>query len=231
MDLFSVETFFDLAELESAIAAVRSVSSLPILAMLTFDEQAETLAGVTARDAVNRLEEPDVAAVGANHGAGIQAALRALNAMSGNGLRSRPCRTSASRAWPATGSSIHTRRRTTSPSSPRTHAAWRASHRRVLRHDADGDRRHRRGGGRDRAPTAPSSSQSTRWSRLAEEKEETELARMFREGEFVVSVQIDPPLGGSYVGMLDVARTLQASGKAHLVDINDNATAWRRRAR
>ena len=86
VDLFSVETFFDLAELESAIAAVRSVSSLPILAMLTFDEQAETLAGVTARDAVNRLEELDVAAVGANHGAGIQAALRALNAMSGNGL-------------------------------------------------------------------------------------------------------------------------------------------------
>jgi len=40
VDLFSVETFFDLAELESAIAAVRSVSSLPILAMLTFDEQA-----------------------------------------------------------------------------------------------------------------------------------------------------------------------------------------------
>src|SRR2546425_4543600 len=86
VDLFSVETFFDLEELETAIEAVRSVSSLPILAMLTFDEQAETLAGLTAREAAERLTELDVAAVGANHGAGIQAALAALNEMDGNGL-------------------------------------------------------------------------------------------------------------------------------------------------
>src|SRR5881409_3502426 len=86
VDLFAVETFFDLEELEAAIAAVRSVSSLPILAMLTFDEGAETLAGLTARDAAKRLTELDVAAVGANHGAGIQAALAALNEMNGNGL-------------------------------------------------------------------------------------------------------------------------------------------------
>src|SRR5262249_48178125 len=47
----------------------------------------------------------------------------------------------------------------------------------------------------------------------------------FREGEWVVSVQIDPPLGGSYSGMVDVARALEESGKAGFVDINDNATA------
>jgi methionine synthase / methylenetetrahydrofolate reductase (NADH) len=61
--------------------------------------------------------------------------------------------------------------------------------------------------------------------RLEGEKEETELARLFRTGEFAVSVQIDPPLGGSYAGMLEVTRALKASGKAHFVDINDNATA------
>src|SRR4029077_21274374 len=44
--LFMVETFYDLNELEAAIDAVRSVSSLPIVATLTFDEGAETLAGV-----------------------------------------------------------------------------------------------------------------------------------------------------------------------------------------
>jgi methionine synthase / methylenetetrahydrofolate reductase(NADPH) len=38
-------------------------------------------------------------------------------------------------------------------------------------------------------------------------------------------VQIDPPLGGSYAGMLEVVRALRDSGKAHHVDINDNATA------
>ena len=41
----------------------------------------------------------------------------------------------------------------------------------------------------------------------------------------MLSVQIDPPLGGSYDGMLDVARALKESGNAGFVDINDNATA------
>src|SRR5207248_10354725 len=39
VDLFLVETFFDLEEIEAAIAAVRSISSLPIVALLTFDEE------------------------------------------------------------------------------------------------------------------------------------------------------------------------------------------------
>src|ERR671939_345666 len=55
IDLFMIETFYDLNELEAAIEAVRSVSSLPIVATLTFDEGAETLAGVTAREAAERL--------------------------------------------------------------------------------------------------------------------------------------------------------------------------------
>ncbi len=37
VDLFMVETFYDLDELETAIAAVRSVSTLPLVALLTFD--------------------------------------------------------------------------------------------------------------------------------------------------------------------------------------------------
>ena len=48
VDLFMVETFYDLDELETAIEAVRSVSSLPVVALMTFDEDAQTLAGVSA---------------------------------------------------------------------------------------------------------------------------------------------------------------------------------------
>jgi methionine synthase I (cobalamin-dependent) len=77
-DLFVIETFFDLVELESAIEAVRAVSRLPIVALLTFDEEAETLAGITAREAAQRLVDLDVVAIGANHGAGLLAALEAL---------------------------------------------------------------------------------------------------------------------------------------------------------
>ena len=38
-DLFMVETFFDLEELVDAVEAVRAVSSLPIVALMTFDER------------------------------------------------------------------------------------------------------------------------------------------------------------------------------------------------
>src|SRR5438552_270367 len=50
-DLFMVETFFDLEDLEAAVAAVRTVSSLPIVALMTFDGERQTLAGVSAREA------------------------------------------------------------------------------------------------------------------------------------------------------------------------------------
>src|SRR5919202_2574040 len=66
-DLFMVETFYDLEELTDAVEAVRSVSSLPVVALLTFDEGAETLAGITAREAAERLVQLDLTAIGANH--------------------------------------------------------------------------------------------------------------------------------------------------------------------
>ncbi|HLK46047.1 MAG TPA: methylenetetrahydrofolate reductase, partial [Acidimicrobiales bacterium] len=42
---------------------------------------------------------------------------------------------------------------------------------------------------------------------------------------FVVSVQLDPPLGGSAAGLLEVAGRIKESGLAHLVDVNDNPRA------
>src|SRR5438067_12232474 len=84
-DLFMVETFYDLDEAVDAVEAVRSVSTLPIVALLTFDESAETIAGVTADEAAARLGELDVAAIGANHGAGLLASLAALQRMGRDG--------------------------------------------------------------------------------------------------------------------------------------------------
>ena len=82
VDVFLVETFYDLDELETAVRAVQDVSSLPIVAQLTFDEDAQTLAGVSAREALERLRSLDVAAAGANCGVGPQAALAALSDIS-----------------------------------------------------------------------------------------------------------------------------------------------------
>jgi 5,10-methylenetetrahydrofolate reductase len=60
---------------------------------------------------------------------------------------------------------------------------------------------------------------------LGEEQRETALSKALSEGEFVVSVQLDPPLGGSSRGLLEVAATLEESGIVRFVDVNDNATA------
>ena len=123
-DLFMIETFYDLDELETAIEAVRSVSRLPIVALMTFDDEAQTLGGVTARNAGKRLAELGVAAVGANHGAGPASALAALQDMQQRRARARraaerrPREPGRSRA-----SSIRTRRRSTSRSSRRRRAA------------------------------------------------------------------------------------------------------------
>src|SRR5207248_2314516 len=48
----------------------------------TFDEDGLTLAGVSARQAAERLAPLGLAAIGANHGSGLQAALNALEQMS-----------------------------------------------------------------------------------------------------------------------------------------------------
>jgi len=50
VDLFMIETFYDLEDLATAVAAARGVSALPIVATLTFDEGAETLAEAGADD-------------------------------------------------------------------------------------------------------------------------------------------------------------------------------------
>jgi homocysteine S-methyltransferase len=54
---------------------------------------------------------------------------------------------------------------------------------------------------------------------------ETELARALREGEWVVSVELDPPKGATSTAMIAVARTLRASGHVGFVDVNDNPMA------
>ena len=47
---------------------------------------------------------------------------------------------------------------------------------------------------------------------IVEQAEDTRLARMFREGHWVTSVQLDPPLGGNHRGMLEIAAALEDGG-------------------
>jgi 5,10-methylenetetrahydrofolate reductase len=53
----------------------------------------------------------------------------------------------------------------------------------------------------------------------------TVLARLLAAKEFVVSVQLDPPLGGNAEALVDAARKIKESGLAQIVDVNDNPRA------
>jgi homocysteine S-methyltransferase len=59
----------------------------------------------------------------------------------------------------------------------------------------------------------------------AEPQVESLLHRKLAAGEFVVSVEIDPPRGANPEGMLEVARKLEESGHVDVVDVNDNPRA------
>jgi methionine synthase I (cobalamin-dependent) len=67
-DVLWVETMSHLDEVAAAVEGARSVSDLPICATLSFDTAGRTMMGVTGDDAVGRLAELGVTAVGANCG-------------------------------------------------------------------------------------------------------------------------------------------------------------------
>jgi methionine synthase I (cobalamin-dependent)/5,10-methylenetetrahydrofolate reductase len=228
VDLFMVETFFELDELLIAIEAVKEISSLPIVAMLTFDEQGETLGGVSAKEATEALSNSGLAAIGANHGAGIHAALTALNEMHATDGDV------ALAAMPNIGLASLAGNKLIFPHATPEYFADFAAHARDLGARIIG-------GCCGTTPieiqaiASAVAGQRTASSPLVvnqrevvlsvvETAEQTELGRMFEDEEWVVSVQLDPPLGGNHRGMLEVAKGLQDGGAA-LVDINDNATA------
>src|SRR2546428_856518 len=226
-DLFMVETFFDLGDLETALAAVRSASTLPIVALLTFGSDGHTLAGVSAGEAAVRLRDLDVAAFGANHGAGPAAALSALVKMQGAGrpLAALPNVGLASmsgkrivftQATPAYFGQFAAQARTLGASiiggccgtTPAQIAAIRAA--------VD----------EDPAPARALLPPQQEDVVPAESQDKpTRLERLLASGEFVVSVQLDPPLGANPEALLATARAVRESGKAQFVDLNDNPRA------
>ena len=69
IDLFILETIFDLNEALAAIKAIRSVSDLPIFSTMTFQKKPSgffTLMGNKPGESLNRLKEAGASVVGAN---------------------------------------------------------------------------------------------------------------------------------------------------------------------
>ena len=226
-DVFVLETFYDLDELAAAVEGVRSVSGLPIVGLMSFDSDAVTMGGVAARDAAVRLGELGVDAFGANHGRGPAAALEALAEMAGDGV--------ALAAMPNVGLATFSGARLAFPhATPEYFGAFAARARALgarviggccgttpaqiaaIRAAIDENRA---------AAPAPRLHERVDASLPAADAAPTELQRLLEAGEFIVSVQLDPPLGGNAAGLVDAARAIAGSGLAQMVDVNDNPRA------
>ncbi|MBV8065797.1 MAG: bifunctional homocysteine S-methyltransferase/methylenetetrahydrofolate reductase, partial [Actinobacteria bacterium] len=226
-DLFMVETFYELDDLEAAVAAIRSVSSLPVVALMTFDADGETIAGVSAHEAGERLRALDIAAFGANHGAGPAAALRALGDMASEGC--------VLAALPNVGLASMSGQRIVFPHATPEYFGEFAAQARALGAGIIG-------GCCGTTPAqiaaireavdenlAPAGSLLVRErahaTRVTPTSERTELGRLLDDGTFVVSVQLDPPLGANPEALIETARAVRDTNKAQFVDVNDNPRA------
>lgn len=230
VDAFIVETFSDLREIQLAIEAVRSLSDLPIITQMTFTEEGSTFMGRSPAEVVQTLRRLPVEVIGANCSVGSSVLFDILEQMlpeaDGHPLSIQPNAGLPSRVG----------ERLMYLSSPQYMAEYAArmleagarivggccgttpEHIRAMRQVVD---RH-----------APSVVTARRVSARPVEREEapvlqptaapTPLARKLEAGEFVVTVELDPPRGHNLEKLVQGAKLLKERG-VEIVDINDGS--------
>ncbi len=239
-DALLLETFTSLPEALLALGAAREAApQIGVLVLLTFSGQGETLLGASPERAARALADAEADAVGSNCGVGPESTLAALERM-------REAVELPLVAQPNAGIPARVEGRFLYPSSPdyvahyakrylglgvamiggccgtgREHIAAISG---VVRAASAGRPREsvparrarveRTGAPSARAATVPASERST-------------LARALAQGEFVVSLEMDPPRGGGAGRFLDRARRLAGAG-IRFVNIADGPRATAR---
>jgi methionine synthase I (cobalamin-dependent)/5,10-methylenetetrahydrofolate reductase len=228
VDLIVLETFTSLAELLAAGRAVRKVASLPLIAQVTVGEDAETVTGLAAADVPAAVAELDLVAVGVNCSLGPQSVLSGLERMRpATGL---PLVAQANAGLP----NVSTGRLVYPNASPEYFGEY-AAHALALGAAVIGGccgttpdhiAAIRRAVTERRPPAVALQLVERELPTRAEAAEaETLLAGKLRRGEFVVSVELDPPKGGNVERLIESARALAAAGGVDVFDVNDNPLA------
>ncbi|MBL7994264.1 bifunctional homocysteine S-methyltransferase/methylenetetrahydrofolate reductase [bacterium] len=83
VDLIMIETISDIEEAKEAVAAARNVTSLPIVAQMSFTEDGKTLMGNKPQEVAKILKSLGADVVGANCSVGPQVLLEVLEKMNG----------------------------------------------------------------------------------------------------------------------------------------------------
>jgi homocysteine S-methyltransferase len=231
VDLFILETFSYIEELQLAIDAIRSFSSLPIIAQLTYSEEGTTYGDMRPLVTTAMLRDKNVQVIGANCTLGPQSLLPILQeianasdaAVSGMPNAGFPKREGDRIVYPksspeyfaefareaaAMGVRILGGCCGTTPAHIRAMAETVKSLRPAKAH----------GSSVVVAATQPVAS-------IAEREPESKLWKKFQSKEFVVCVEIDPPKGISLERIYEQVDKVMASGKVDAIDINSGAMA------
>jgi methionine synthase / methylenetetrahydrofolate reductase(NADPH) len=231
VDLFFLETFAYIEELLLAIDAIRSFSSLPIVAHLTYSEEGTTFSDMRPLSATALLKEKDVQAIGANCTVGPQSLLPILQEIANAGVPHIS-------GMPNAGLPKREGDRIVYPkSSPAYFAEFARDAAAIgvrilggccgttpdhVRAMADAVKSLRPA---KAASTATVVTAAQRTPEVAVREPESKLWKKLQKKEFVVSVEIDPPKGISLDRIYEQVDKVMASGKVDAIDINSGAMA------
>lgn len=236
VDLFLLETFSDIAELSIAIGAIRSFSKLPIVAELTFSEEGTTIGGTHPREAWETLKEKNIQVIGANCTIGPQLLIPVLRELAHSA--SLPLS-----AMPNAGFPKRVGDRIVYPRSSPEYFALFAREAAVLgarilggccgttpEHvQAIAEAVKKLRSAKSIAGGAHSSVEvlepAERVRRLARREPDSQLWKKIQAGQFVTSVEIDPPKGTSIGRIVEEITRVMKCGKFDSIDINSGSLA------
>ena len=231
VDLVVFETFGDIPELEEAVKAVQSATDLPVVAQMTFTEEGRTLGGESPEAVVAAMERLNVAALGANCSVGPASLLQVIERMAA--VTHIPLI-----AQPNAGLPTYRDGRLaylTSPDYMGGQSRLMIEAGAVLVGGCCGTTpehmaavRDAVKGARPQARTVSATASAPRQDqetppRPTPPSEPTGLAQRLQRGEFVVTVEVDPPRG------FDISTTLERlrgiAGTLHAINVADSPRA------
>jgi methionine synthase / methylenetetrahydrofolate reductase(NADPH) len=231
VDLFVLETFSYIEELLLAIDAIRSFSSLPIVAQLTYSEEGTTYGDVRPFLAAAMLKDKNIQAIGANCTLGPQSLLPILQELANTG----DVRVTG---MPNAGFPKREGDRIVYPKSSPAYFAQFAREAaeigvRILGGCCGTTPAHIRAMADAVKSLRPSLSHATATvvattqpaPPVLEREPESKLWKKLQKKEFVVCVEIDPPKGISMDRIYEQVDKVMASRKVDAIDINSGAMA------
>jgi methionine synthase I (cobalamin-dependent)/5,10-methylenetetrahydrofolate reductase len=252
VDLFILETFSILHHLLLAIEEARLAADLPVVAQLTYGEELQLPDGTVPAVAAAALLAAGADVVGVNCGGGPEACAEALEAMAGNEPRDGAGAVVRRSILPNAGLPQRVQGQFVYAASPgymggivpRFLAAGAAivggccgttpEHIAAMRRALDAIQDTRISAvatttsSPAEAPTAvrprPIAAEPHGAASGSEPPEPTHLARALASGQYVISVEIDPPRSVRIERTIEAARLLQAAGVDH-VNVSDSAMA------